>query len=40
MDKMYDVPKKQSKNLDPKFGVSISKKPKQKLKPKPNGKKK
>lgn len=30
MDKMYDVPKKKSKNLDPKFGVNINKKPKPK----------
>ena len=36
MDKIYDISKKKSKNLDPKFGISINKKPK----PKPNGKKK
>ena len=33
MDKMYDVPKKKSKNLDPKFGVSINKKTKPKARP-------
>ena len=33
MDKMYDVPKKKSKNLDPKFGVSINKKSKPKARP-------
>jgi hypothetical protein len=30
---MYDVPKKKSKNLDPKFGVSINKKTKPKARP-------
>ena len=35
MDKMYDVPKKKSKNLDPKFGVSINKKSKPKTSAKP-----
>ena len=33
MDKMYDVPKKKSKNLDPKFGVNINKKTKPKARP-------
>ena len=32
---MYDVPQKKSKNLDPKFGVSINKKTKPTSKPKP-----
>jgi hypothetical protein len=34
MDKMYDIPKKKSKDLDPKFGVNIDKKLKPKPKPK------
>ena len=30
---MYDVPKKKSKNLDPKFGININKKTKPKARP-------
>lgn len=33
MDKMYDISKKKSKDLDPKFGVNIDKKLKPKTKP-------
>ncbi len=44
MEKMYDVPKKKSKELDSKFGIKVSNKPilktKPKTKPKPKTKSK